>query len=150
MNEKTWEGLMRSFVPQQLELEVPHISSHSVLNLNQSFASLGLQSSFSDQADFSGISGGKNLRISSFLQANKFQFEDNSRQRREADVVEARVEKVDSVRSLLLRRQTRQNQVYQLSFEREFMYVVRHNPTGLIVYIGRFHQPDHHHHDHEH
>ena len=138
---------MKSLVSHQLELEVPTITSKSVLNLNDSFASLGLDSAFGDQADFSGIAGGKNLRISSFLQANKFQFDGESRKKR--DVVQARVMKVDRVHSLLTR-QNRQNQVYKLSFDRQFMYMVRHNPTGLIVYVGRYHHPHHHdHHDHQ-
>lgn len=153
LNSKSWSSLMKSFVNHQLELQVPHINANSVLNLNESFSNLGLESAFGDSADFSGINGGKNLHVSSFLQANTFKFEDSSgRRRREADVVEARVQKVDRVLSLLSSRRNRQNQVYQLSFERQFLYVVRHNPTGLIVYIGRYHQPDnhHHHHDHDH
>ena len=81
------------------------------------------------------------------LQANKFEFENSSRVKRE--VVQARVRKVDRIISMLTRR-NRQNQIYQLSFERQFLYMVRHNPTGLIVYIGRYFQPHHHdHHEHQ-
>ena len=149
------EGLLRSLVPHQMEVTLPRLDTGSVLNLNSSFASLGLASAFGEEADFSGINGGKNLRISSFLQANKFQLEPEPRQRRAGwagPVVEARVRKVDRVVSLLGRdprprpRATRQSQAYQLSFDRQFLYMVRHNPTGLIVYIGRYHHPHHHHH----
>ena len=147
LDQKSLEGLMTSFVSHQLELQVPHLHSNSVLNLNNSYASLGIDSAFSDKADFSGINGAKNLRISSFIQANTFQFDGSNRRKR--DVVQARVRKVDPVFSLLSR-QNRQNEIYQLSFERQFLYMVRHNPTGLLVYIGRYHHPhDHHHHDHE-
>ena len=147
------DGLLRSLVSHQMEVTLPRLDTGSVLNLNSSFASLGLASAFGEEADFSGINGGKNLRISSFLQANKFQLEPEPRQRRAGwagPVVEARVRRVDRVVSLLgpapRARATRQSQAYQLSFDRQFLYMVRHNPTGLIVYIGRYHHPHHHHH----
>ena len=146
LDERSWNKLLRSFVSHQVELDVPAITSHSVLNLNDSLISLGITEAFSDSADFSGINGGKSLRISSFLQANKFSLTRSERTKRD---VRARVRKVDRVINMLTRR-NRQNQVYQLKFEREFLYVVRHNPTGLVIYIGRYYQPHHHHHhDHQ-
>ena len=50
---------------------------------------------------------------------------------------------------------------FSINFERQFLYMVRHNPTGLIVTIGRYDHPDsneeqhqHHHpdehHEHDH
>ena len=141
LDERSWNRLLRSFVSHQVELEVPTVTSHSVLSLTESLLSLGITEAFSDGADFSGINGATSLKISSFLQANKFSLEQRSRVRRE---VVARVRKVDRVISMLTRR-NRQNQVYQLKFEREFLYVVRHNPTGLLVYMGRYHQPHSHH-----
>ena len=141
LDERSWNKLLRSFVSHQVELDVPAITSHSVLNLNDSLISLGITEAFSDSADFSGINGGKSLRISSFLQANKFSLTSSERTKRD---VTARVRKVDRVINMLTRR-NRQNQVYQLKFEREFLYVVRHNPTGLVIYIGRYYQPHHHH-----
>ena len=149
MDQRSLDGLMRSFVSHKLELQVPFLESNSVFNLNESFASLGLESAFSDKADFSGINGAKNLHISSFFQANKFSFGSESREKREAEVVEARVRQIDRVITMLSRR-NRQNEIYPLSFDREFLYMVRHNPTGLIVYIGRYHHPPGHHHHHDH
>lgn len=149
MDQRTLDGLMRSFVSHKLELQIPFLDSNSVINLNESFVSLGLESAFSDKADFSGINGAKNLHISSFFQANKFSLRSESRDKREAEVVEARVRQIDRVITMLSRR-NRQNEIYPLSFDREFLYMVRHNPTGLIVYIGRYHHPPgHHHHDHQ-
>ena len=149
MDQRAIDGLMGSFVSHKLELQVPVLDSSSIFNLNESFASLGLESAFSDKADFSGINGAKNLHISSFFQANKFRFRSDSREKREAEVIEARVRQVDRVITMMSRR-NRQNEIYPLSFEREFLYMVRHNPTGLIVYIGRYHHPPgHHHHEHQ-
>ena len=120
--------------------------SHSVLDLNEILISLGLQDSFSDKADFSGINGAWDLKMSSFLQVNEMSIDipASSRTKREG----RRKGRVDKVISLLARR-NRQNETYQLYFERQFMYLVRHNPTGLILFIGRYHHPHHHHGDHQ-
>ena len=40
----------------------------------------------------------------------------------------------------------------RIHFERQFMYAIRHNPTGMLVYIGRYYQPEeaiHQHDSHE-
>ena len=37
------------------------------------------------------------------------------------------------------RQQQSNNQV--LKFERQFLYAIRHNPTGMITYLGRFYDP---------
>ena len=142
LDNKSWDNLLKSFVSRNLELQVPVLKSHSVLNLNETLISLGLKDSFSDKADFSGINGVKDLKLSSFLQVNEMSidFSDISRTKREA----RRKARVDKVISLLTRR-NRQNETYKLHFERQFMYIVRHNPTGLVLFIGRYHHPHEHH-----
>ena len=36
-----------------------------------------------------------------------------------------------------------QNQsTVRIYFERQFMYAIRHNPTGMLIYIGRYYQPE--------
>ena len=147
IDNKSWENILKSFVSRNLELQVPVFDSHSVLDLNETLISLGLQDSFSDKADFSGINGAWDLKMSSFLQVNEMSIEipASSRAKREG----RRKGRVDKVISLLAKRY-RQNETYQLYFERQFMYLVRHNPTGLILYIGRYHHPPPHHHHGDH
>ncbi len=55
------------------------------------------------------------------------------------------------------KRQSESVERFSLKLERQFLYLVRHNPTGMLVMIGRyFHPPDssnagdHHHDDDEH
>ena len=142
LDTKSWEQLLRTFVIRNLEMHVPLIKTHSVINMNETLISLGLKDSFSDEADFSGINGAKDLKLSSFFQVNEFALEKFTSKRRKRNTS-------DKVLSFL--RSQRQAETYQLHFERQFMYVVRHNPTGLLLFIGRYQHPDessdNHHHD---
>merc|ERR1712025_1384563 len=47
---------------------------NSILDLSASLKSLGLRDAFSEKADFSGVNGGRDLHLSSFIQANQFIF----------------------------------------------------------------------------
>ena len=148
LDKNTWEKVLKSFVLRNLEMQVPNIKSHCVLNLNETLISLGLQDSFSGKADFSGINGAKDLKITSFFQVNEMSIDAPESGRVKREFEEKVV--VDKVISLLTKN-SRQEDTYQLSFERQFMYIVRHNPTGLVLFIGRYHHPpDHHHHHHHH
>ena len=87
------------------------------------------------QADFSGLNGAKDLRLSSFIQFNTFANEQQGgRKKRQTPAVwEAKVERVrdarvERVREArvdrvmdFLRRRKRQEITYQLHFERQFM-----------------------------
>jgi len=158
IDSDSWERLLGSFVSQSLDLAVPNLSAHSVVDLAPALQSLGIRDAFSSEADFSGLNGARDLRLSSFLQVNTFTtVKDQVRQRRQAPeswparVAQVQedwpgtVARVDRVINLL-RRRNRQTTTYKLHFERQFMYAVRHNPTGLVVHLGRFHQPHSHHH----
>ena len=142
IDNKSWENILKSFVSRNLELQVPLFNSHSVLDLNETLISVGLQDSFSDKADFSGINGAWDLKMSSFLQVNEISVDFSNSPRAKREV--RRKGRVDQVISLLTRRY-RQNETFKLSFERQFMYLVRHNPTGLVLFIGRYHHPHHNH-----
>jgi hypothetical protein len=87
-------------------------------------------------ADFSGISGGRGLRLSSFLQLNRFSLNDSKNE----EQVETKQNDDDSAR-------------FSINFDRQFLYLIRHNPTGLLVTIGRYYKPqdqDQHRHEDDH
>ena len=139
LDANSWENLLKSFVPQSMDLKVPLLNSHCLLNLNETLISLGLNDSFSNEADFSGMNGADDLKISSFLQVNELSFETTDSLYNKRSAKNTFVD--DKVYSFI-KRKIRQQNVYELTLERQFMYIVRHNPTGLILYIGRYHHPD--------
>lgn len=145
INSERWEAVLGSFMSRSLDLSVPSFSLHSVLDLEPALMDLGLEDAFSLKADFSGLNGARDLKLASFLQVNTFRNElDQVRRRRQGRGEQGK----DPVLEMLSRRnrKNRQDVTYQIHFERQFMYVVRHNPTGLVLHLGRHHHPHHHHH----
>jgi len=129
INIKSWESLLKSFMSRSLDLQIPLFNSQSLLELNQTLIDIGLNNAFSLAADFSGINGAKDLKLSSFRQSNEFSINADLKNIKKKLEVEAHVQKIKS-------RARRGILHYNLKFDRQFMFIVRHNPSGLILYIG--------------
>ena len=122
------------------------------LEMFQTMIDLGMEDSFhEDQADFSGINGHRGLSISSFLQLNNYKLVERN------EVDQSSVdENLDDETTLTSDTDADADATarFSMSFERQFLFVVRHNPTGLLTTIGRFFKPPEpdsdHHHEHEH
>ena len=94
INTKSWEQLLKSFMSRNLELEIPIFQSQSLLELNETLIELGVSNAFSTEADFSGINGSKDLKLSSFVQSNKFSINSKFKRNRGDFVQEACVRKI--------------------------------------------------------
>ena len=134
INTKSWEQLLKSFMSRNLELEIPIFQSQSLFELNETLIELGVSNAFSTEADFSGINGSKDLKLSSFVQSNKFSINANFKRSRGDFVQEARVRKIKRRRN----KRNIEKLRYDMKFDKQFMYIVRHNPSGLLLYIGRY------------
>lgn len=158
-----WSRLLRSLLSRPgLELQIPRFSHKSVLNLTAGLQKMGMADIFTaDKADLRGINGVSNeLHLSDIVQVNTFSTcgEETVDARHHIETYPSSPQRVgrngdifdhtfldDSVNNyysslpLNLRpRQARLPDNPRLRFDRPFLYIVRHNPTGLILYIGRF------------
>ena len=134
INSKSWENLLKLFVSRKVDLQIPIFQTQSLLELNDTMIALGTEDMFSKNADFSGINGSKDLYLSSFIQSNKFLLNAKLKGRRNDFVHEAHVEKIERSRN----KRSQEALYHELKFDTEFMYMVRHNPTGLLLFIGRY------------
>jgi len=184
LTDQTWNQLLRTCVARSVDLEVPVFTAKSSLSLEATLQGLGIQQAFGAGADFSGINGVKDLKISSVAQINQLALgQASSRKRRNSRTSKmagrewaATVEyigregtlrekswkgdvqqivnnkgreegrrwksnKKDRVLSYL-NRTNRQSKTYQIHLDRQFLYIVRHNPTGLNLFIGRYFEPE--------
>jgi serpin B len=99
----------------------------SFINLNETLQDAGMKDAFNDvSADFSGINGGKDLSLTAFAQLNEIKIGQQNAEHR----------------------QSRQDHHHEhdhqssiLKFERQFLYAIRHNPSGMITYLGRYYEP---------
>lgn len=156
-----WSRLLRSLVHRPgLELQLPRFSHRSLLNVTAPLQRMGLRDLFSaEHADLRGINGlASDLHLADIVQVNTFSTcaEDSrhhvevyptSPQRSGRDELDEKgptaFDDLDdlglSSLPLALRpRQARLPNALRLKFDRPFLYFLRHNPTGLILHMGRF------------
>lgn len=162
-----WSRLLRSLLFRPgLELQIPRFSHRSVLNLTNGLQRLGLGEVFAyDRADLRGINGLSNeLYLSDVIQVNTFSTcgEDVIGARHHIETYPSSPQRVGRRVSRRIRRrspdqydgvdtafyaslplnlrprQARLPDIPRLRYDRPFLYIVRHNPTGMILYIGRF------------
>ena len=121
----------------------------SFINLNETLQNFGMKNAFNaNKADFTGINGGNDLYLTAFSQINDITIEHKRSHR------QARQEEQESHQES---HESHESHHQILKFERQFLYAIRHNPSGMVTYLGRYYEPpeahhDHHpqHHDHHH
>ncbi|CAG9825292.1 unnamed protein product [Phaedon cochleariae] len=163
-----WSRLLRSLIPRTgLEVQIPRVIHRSVINATMALKKLGFNELFDEnKADLTGMNGVQNeLYLSDILQINSFttcgelrNADSHHSEIYPANVISRRLEKSLDENSLedfrmtgpnpllfdqevplpLRPRQARVPEMPRLRFDRPFLYFVRHNPTGLILHIGRF------------
>ena len=91
------------------------------------------------------MNGGNDLYLTAFSQLNDVQISSrNFSVKRQQRRRKGRQQKTSESENQSTRRRRRQQQVTNnqvLKFERQFLYAIRHNPTGMITYLGRFYDP---------
>ena len=189
LNATLWNGLLKRMSPHTIDFKIPFFQHRSVINnLKDAFEALDMKSAFSkDDADFSGVNGGRDLWMSEMFQLNEVRVEAGRQAREESqtqDVSNSRTNgrnksfrKARKYSNRRNRRQTHEDHHHdeandhehsdhhhgdhhnhdhddhhdsheqdassvRIYFERQFMYAIRHNPTGMLVYIGRYYQPE--------
>lgn len=162
-----WSRLLRSLLPRPgLEVQIPRFSHRSLLNVTLPLQRMGLKDLFSaEHADLRGINGlANNLHLSDIIQVNTFSTcsEENVSSRHHVEVYPTSPQRsgreelnenpekgsvhfddmddleFSSLPLALRPRQARLPNTPRLRFDRPFLYFVRHNPTGLILHMGRF------------
>lgn len=152
-----WSRLLRSLLFRHgLEVQIPRFSHKSILNLTMGLQRMGMGEIFTaDKADLRGINGLLNeLHLSDCIQANTFSTcgEESVGARHHVETFPSFAQRTGNGRQVnpkqasltttaplnLRPRQARLPDNPRLRFDRPFLYIVRHNPTGMILYIGRF------------
>ncbi|KOC59119.1 Ovalbumin-related protein Y [Habropoda laboriosa] len=149
----SWNKLLKVLIPRTaLELQIPKFSHRSVVNATAALKRMGLDRLFSSHADFKGI--GNRLFLSDVLQMNLFSTcgdENIANGRHHVEIYPASPslrnsrqlsEQSYSHSTIPTKRATRRKRSVEkkprLKLDQPFLYFVRHNPTGLILHMGRF------------
>ncbi|CAH1109185.1 unnamed protein product [Psylliodes chrysocephalus] len=162
LKKGAWPRLLRSLIPRAgLEVQIPKIIHRSVVNTTEALKKMGFVELFKKgRADLVGMNGISNeLYLSDMIQVNQFttcaekrtehhsEIYPNSIGRSQRSIEDLPFSSIeDPLHDIsylklplpLRPRQARKPVTPRLKFDRPFLYFVRHNPTGLILHIGRF------------
>ncbi|XP_052873626.1 mucin-5AC [Anopheles cruzii] len=143
------------------EVQLPHFTQTSMYNMSRSIRQLGLENLFqSDTANFNGLQDStiSNMYLSETIQTDSFALCGRDELATKSSVVfhsfSTNLPKHPSIVAIgnstakrIVRNSRRKNRSMSevaraydsmLVFDTPFLYLVRHNPTGLLLYVGRF------------
>jgi len=126
----TIETLMRS-ESQQVTVKFPKFRVENTYNLNETLMAMGMKNPFTSLADFSKITGNQDLFISDVIHKTYI------------DVDEKGTEAA-AVTAIIMPRGIMPlpvEEVKEFHADRPFMYLIRENTTGRIIFIGKVVNP---------
>jgi serpin B len=116
-----------SMFSKKVDLWLPRFRVETQYNLNQPLKDLGMNSAFSGDADFSGMTGNKELFISDV--AHKAFVEVSEEGTEAAAATGAVMSKTSLVKKVEFRA------------DHPFIYLIKDNRTGSILFMGRLYEP---------
>jgi serpin B len=122
------DDVIAGLYSQNLILSLPKFQFDSSFGLKQALSAMGMQQAFSDVADFSGITGGRDLFISDVVHKAYVSVD-------EAGTEAAAASAVIMVASGM------PSEPLTLSINRPFIFLIRDIPTGSILFVGRVINP---------
>lgn len=106
---------------------MPSFHRRSFVNLNATLQGFGMRDAFDrNKADFTGINGGNDLFLTAFSQITELKMGPQPRSSRQAPEEH---------------HHHAEEHQHVLKFERQFLYAIRHNPSGMVTHIGRYYDP---------
>jgi serpin B len=122
-----YNEVVKAIEPQKTLVFIPRFTVESGFSMKKVLGEMGLTIPFSDDADFSGISGNKDLKISD---AYHKAFIEVSEEGTTAAAATAVVVAMKSMPNFNV-----------FDANRPFMFILRHKPTSTILFIGRVAKP---------
>ena len=127
LNAKGLESALSRLREQEIEVFLPKFKlTCGPLELSGTLAAMGMKDAFLDAADFSGMDGKKDLRISNVVHKA---FVEVNEEGTEAAAATGVVMRLTAVRMSAFRA------------DRPFVFLIRDNKTGSILFIGRVMNP---------
>ncbi len=120
-------ALLDHLAPAQVSVALPRFEMRASIPLRDALEALGVKAAFSDHADFSGIAA-EPLTIDAVIHEGYIRVDESGTEAAAATaaVIKARAVPPPS---------------YSFRADRPFLYVIRHNVTGAILFLGRVVKP---------
>lgn len=122
--------ILDSLKTAEVNLALPKFQFDSEFSLKQALTNLGMANAFSEsEADFSGMDGQKDLYITDVIHKAYVSVDENGTEAAAASGV------IMGVTSMPL-------EVQEMQIDRPFIFLIRDNPTGSILFMGRVLNPE--------
>jgi len=112
---------------REIEVSLPRFRLKAKYYLARDLAAMGMADAFSDRADFSGMTGKKDLRISKVIHQAFVEVNEKGTEAAASTAVTMRLKAVF------------REPVFKA--DHPFLFLIRHNKTGLILFMGRLVEP---------
>ncbi|MFP4621288.1 MAG: serpin family protein [Bacteroidales bacterium] len=127
LDAKLYKEYQESLFTKKVEVWLPKFKAETQYNLNDPLINLGMKSAFSKGADFSGMTGRKELFISDV--AHKAFVEVSEEGTEAAAATGAVMSKTSLVKKV------------EFKADHPFIYLIKDNHTGAILFMGRLNEP---------
>ncbi len=127
LDRDTWNERDTYSSPQKVQVELPKFKYEFKTLMNDHLTNLGLGVAFSDAADFSKITEETDLFISRVIHQTFIDVNEEGTEAAAATIVEMR--------------ETAAPELLRIRFNRPFIYIIKENSTGAIMFMGKVGQP---------
>ena len=127
LDAEAFEAILDGMQDAQVKLTMPKFEFESSFNLNETLKALGMPSAFDpEKADFSGMDGTRGLSIADVVHKAFVSVDEEGTEAAAATAVVMRTSLPPPA---------------ELVVDRPFLFLIRHNPTGTILFVGRVLDP---------
>jgi len=123
------ENILEDVTYQQVALTMPKFEIESDFSLAEALAALGMPDAFSADADFSGMTGGRDLFISDVVHTAF------------VSVDEAGTEAAAATAVVMELTSAMPEEPVEVTVDRPFVFLIRDIETGAILFVGRVVDP---------
>jgi serpin B len=123
------QEITEGLTPQSIDLRMPRFEFESEFSLAGTLAAMGMPQPFSPTADFSGMTGGKDLFISDVFHKAFVSVDEEGT---EAAAATAVVMKLTSLPA---------SDPLEVTLDRPFVFLIRDRGTGAVLFLGRVVNP---------
>lgn len=128
MSYQTVEGIISDINRRQVSLSMPEFEFESEFSLKSVLANMGMPIAFSGDADFSGMTGSKDLFIDEVIH------------KAFVSVDEAGTEAAAAT-AVIMKLTAMPEEPVAVTIDRPFIFLIRDLETGAILFIGRVTNP---------
>jgi serpin B len=122
------EAIIKTLKYRQVALTMPRFEFDSHFSLNQALVALGMPAAFSGGADFSGMTGNRDLFISDVLHKAFVSVDEEGTEAAAATAVVMKLAVVE-------------DEPIPVTIDRSFIFLIRDVRTGAILFVGRVVDP---------